>query len=139
MARDQSITLVFQFFYAVPQWNLRSVISKKNIKVEELEIEVKQQLIEWFGETAQKWKNIQVYRIKQAVPVCECPTKAEMRINGIFRCGDYLGLPSIDAAMRSGREVAESIMASDWLTEPGLAGVEYFLLSHKLFRTWAKV
>jgi len=90
-----------------------SVIGKKNIKVEELEIEVKQQLIEWFGETAQKWKNIQVYRIKQAVPVCECPTKEEMRINGIFRCGDYLGLPSIDAAMRSGREVAESIMASD--------------------------
>ena len=90
-----------------------SVIGKKNIKVEELEIEVKQQLIEWFGPTAQKWKNIQVYRIKQAVPVCECPAKEETRINGIYRCGDYLGLPSIDAAMRSGREVAESIMASD--------------------------
>ena len=90
-----------------------SVIGKKNIKVEELEIEVKQQLIEWFGETAQKWKNIQVYRIKQAVPVCECPTKEETIIKGIYRCGDYLGLPSIDAAMRSGREVAESIMFSD--------------------------
>ena len=90
-----------------------SVIGKKNIKVEELEIEVKHQLIEWFGETAQKWKNIQVYRIKQAVPICECPTKEETIIKGIYRCGDYLGLPSIDAAMRSGREVAESIMFSD--------------------------
>ena len=90
-----------------------SVIGEKDKKVEELEVEVKQQLIEWFGPTAQKWKNIQMYRIKQAVPVCECPAKEETRINGIYRCGDYLGLPSIDAAMRSGREVAESIIVSD--------------------------
>ena len=90
-----------------------SVIGQKKKRIEELEVEVKQQLIEWFGITAQKWKNIQVYRIKQAVPVCEYPSIEETRMNGIYRCGDYLGLPSIDAAMRSGREVAESIMASD--------------------------
>ena len=44
----------------VPQWEMgllsASVIGKKNIKVEELEIEAKQQLIEWFGERPKNGK-----------------------------------------------------------------------------------
>ena len=87
-----------------------SVIDQKEKKTEDLEVEVRKQLIEWFGQRVRKWKNIKVYRIKQAVPVFENSAKQESKINGIYRCGDYFGIPSIDAAMRSGREVAEIIL-----------------------------
>ena len=89
-----------------------SVIGQKKKRIEELEVEARQQLIEWFGPKAQKWENIKVYRIKQAVPVCENSAKQKSKINGIYRCGDYLGIPSIDSAMRSGREVAGFILNS---------------------------
>ena len=90
-----------------------SVIGREDLSIDELVESARKQLVSWFGESSKSWKNIQNYRIKRAVPSCSAPMDLEMKINGIYRCGDYLGLPSIDAAMRSGREVAESIMFSD--------------------------
>jgi len=49
------------------------------------------------------------YRIRQAVPSCPNPPTPKPALTGIFRCGDYFGLPSIDAAMKSGRLTAEHI------------------------------
>ena len=83
-----------------------------DLAIDELVESARKQLVSWFGESSKSWKNIHNYRIKRAVPSCLVPMDLEMKINGIYRCGDYLGLPSIDSAMRSGRKVAESIIES---------------------------
>ena len=89
-----------------------SVIGREDLAIDELVESARKQLVSWFGESSKSWKNIQNYRIKRAVPSCSFPVDLEVKINGIYRCGDYLGLPSIDSAMRSGRKVAESIIES---------------------------
>ena len=72
-----------------------------------------QQLRTWFGENVKKWDFLRSYRISHAVPSCDVVPHLENKKNGVYRCGDYFGLPSIDSAMRSGRLVAESIIASN--------------------------
>ena len=89
-----------------------SVIGRQDLAIDELVESARKQLVSWFGESCKSWKNIHNYRIKRAVPSCSLPMDLEMKINGIYRCGDYLGLPSIDSAMRSGKKVAESIIES---------------------------
>ena len=91
-----------------------SVIGEKEERIEDLEIKVRQQLIEWFGQRAQKWENIKVYRIKKAIPVYKDSAKVELKINGVYLCGDYQGIPSIDSSLRSGRKIAELIFKSNY-------------------------
>ena len=90
-----------------------SVIGKKEMGIDQVVELANQQLSSWFGERAKKWDFLRAYRIRQAVPNCDCVPDLETKKNGVYRCGDYLGLPSIDSAMRSGRLVAESIIASN--------------------------
>ena len=91
-----------------------SLIGREDLAIDELVESARKQLVSWFGESCKSWKNIHNYRIKRAVPSCLVPTDLEMKKNGIYRCGDYLGLPSIDSAMRSGRKVAKSIIESSF-------------------------
>ena len=86
-----------------------SVIGRQETEREELAQEVLGQLETWFGEGIE-WKFVKGYRIRQAVPACPVATAPDPVVNGVHRCGDYFGLPSIDAAMRSGRETAERII-----------------------------
>lgn len=88
-----------------------SVIGKKELKIDQVVELANQQLRTWFGARAKKWDFLRAYRIRHAVPNCDCVPDLETKKNGVYRCGDYLGLPSIDSAMRSGRLVAESIIA----------------------------
>jgi protoporphyrinogen oxidase len=90
-----------------------SVIGKKEMGIDQVVELANQQLSSWFGERAKKWDFLRAYRIRHAVPNCDCVPDLETKKNGVYRCGDYLGLPSIDSAMRSGRLVAESIIASN--------------------------
>ena len=90
-----------------------SVIGKKEMGIDQVVELANQQLSSWFGERAKKWDFLRAYRIRQAVPNYDCVPDLETKKNGVYRCGDYLGLPSIDSAMRSGRLVAESIIASN--------------------------
>ena len=90
-----------------------SVIGKKEMGIDQVVELANQQLSSWFGERAKKWDFLRSYRIRHAVPNCDCVPDLETKKNGVYRCGDYLGLPSIDSAMRSGRLVAESIIASN--------------------------
>ena len=89
-----------------------SVIGRQDLAIDELVESARKQLVSWFGESSKSWKNIRNYRITRAVPSCSAPIDLETKINGIYRCGDYLGLPSIDSAMRSGRKVAELLIKS---------------------------
>jgi phytoene dehydrogenase-like protein len=86
-----------------------SVIGRQETEQEELAQEVRGQLETWFGKGIE-WDFVKGYRIRQAVPSTPVATVPDPVVNGIHRCGDYCGLPSIDAAMRSGRETAERII-----------------------------
>jgi phytoene dehydrogenase-like protein len=86
-----------------------SVIGRQETEREELAQEVLGQLETWFGKGIE-WEFVKGYRIRQAVPACPVATAPDPVVNGVHRCGDYCGLPSIDAAMRSGRETAERII-----------------------------
>ena len=89
-----------------------SVIGKKELQIDQVVAMANQQLKLWFGEKTKKWDFLRAYRIRNAVPSCDVVPDLKIKKNGIYRCGDYLGLPSIDSAMRSGRLAAESIIAS---------------------------
>ena len=87
-----------------------SVIGKKELDMEEIAKQAKNQLTEWFGKKAEGWKYLKGYRIHQAVPSCRTPPSPKPGLTEVYRCGDYFGLPSIDSAMKSGRLTAEHII-----------------------------
>ena len=87
-----------------------SVIGKKELDMEEIAKQAKNQLTEWFGKKAEGWKYLKGYRIHQAVPSSRTPPSPKPALTEVYRCGDYFGLPSIDSAMKSGRLTAKHII-----------------------------
>ena len=87
-----------------------SVIGQKELDMEEIAKQAKNQLTEWFGKKAEGWKYLKGYRIHQAVPSSRTPPSPKPAFTEVYRCGDYFGLPSIDSAMKSGRLTAEHII-----------------------------
>lgn len=72
---------------------------------------VQSELVEWFG-AGNDWRHLKTYRIKDALPQYFQASAAEneLKINEFtYRCGDYTAYPSLNAAMKTGREVAEMI------------------------------
>lgn len=81
---------------------------------DELELAVRSQLEEWFGEVAKTWQHLRTYRIHYALPSQQPPalTPVEKPVEtaaGIFVCGDHRDTASIQGAMSSGRRVAEAV------------------------------
>jgi phytoene dehydrogenase-like protein len=75
---------------------------------------MKAELKKWYGNQVEDWKLLKTYRIKYALPnqekVSNEISNSEMKINeNLFICGDHLLNGSINAAMKSGRVVAEMI------------------------------
>jgi phytoene dehydrogenase-like protein len=75
---------------------------------------MKAELKKWYGNQVEDWKLLKTYRINYALPNQEKVTNeisnSEMKINEhLFICGDHLLNGSINAAMKSGRIVAELI------------------------------
>jgi phytoene dehydrogenase-like protein len=75
---------------------------------------MKTELKQWYGNQVSAWKMLKTYRIKYALPnqekVANEVPNSELKINeNLFICGDYLLNGSINAAMKSGRIVAELI------------------------------
>jgi phytoene dehydrogenase-like protein len=91
-----------------------TVIGQQMKSKEELELAVRDQLGEWYGSSAQRWDLLRIYAIDHALP--DQPTPApdptaavgELR-PGIFVCGEYGSLPSIQWALLSGRLAAEAV------------------------------
>lgn len=78
---------------------------------------MKTELIKWYGNQVKEWKMLQTYRIKYALPnqehVANEVANFEIKINDrLFICGDHVLNGSINAAMKSGRLVAELIASS---------------------------
>ena len=75
---------------------------------------IKTELKSWYGNQVDDWKMIKVYRINYALPnqekVINDLSNSDIQINNnLFICGDHLMNGSINAAMKSGRLVAELI------------------------------
>jgi len=82
---------------------------------EDLELKVKEELKFWFAECTD-WEHIKTYHIPYALPdnshVLNDILPSSLRINtSTFICGDHLLNGSINAAMKSGRLAAESILS----------------------------
>jgi len=85
---------------------------------QQLETVVRAQLIEWFGTSAEGWRHLRTYRIPHALPMqlppVSDPTSRPAQIRpGLFVCGEYQNVASIQWAMVSGHNGAETVI--DWL------------------------
>ena len=85
-----------------------------DIDDETLANNVKNELKQWYGNQVMNWKLLKVYKINYALPdlsfLKNDLEEKDLKINeNIFICGDHLLNGSINAAMKSGRIVAELI------------------------------
>jgi protoporphyrinogen oxidase len=79
-----------------------SEISEENVQAE---------LAKWFG-NSHEWRHLKTYKIPEALPQCfqDSVTEFNLKISeNLYRCGDYTAYPSLNAAMKTGREVAEML------------------------------
>ncbi|WPP49573.1 protoporphyrinogen/coproporphyrinogen oxidase [Catalinimonas niigatensis] len=81
---------------------------------EELILNVKDELSEWFGASTESWEHLRTYKVKYALPNQDSVTHEvaaeQIKLKeGLYAAGDYLLNGSINAAMRSGRIVADLI------------------------------
>ena len=71
---------------------------------------IESELVEWFGEKAESWKHLRTEHIPQSLPVDPPGNEAEIcRRGSIWVCGDHTRSGSIEGAIISGLEVADSI------------------------------
>ena len=72
---------------------------------------VQAELTKWFGQEY-VWRHLKTYQIPEALPQFfqNSVTENNLKINDFtYRCGDYTAYPSLNAAMKTGREVAEML------------------------------
>lgn len=72
---------------------------------------LKQELTHWFGKDVTEWQHLKSYHIPYALPSFAVGAKnLPLQVaDKIYRCGDYTAYPSLNAAMMTGRKVAEMI------------------------------
>jgi protoporphyrinogen oxidase len=86
-----------------------NIVGNKEVSEENVQAE----LDEWFDKK-HVWQHLKTYKIPEALPQYfeGSPVKIDLRIDdNTFRCGDYTAYPSLNGAMKTGREVAEMIIA----------------------------
>ena len=77
---------------------------------EELTARLRPELADWFGPRAHLWRHLRTYFIPAGLPAYEAgqPVQQELRLGDtLFRCGDWVSYPSLNAALGTGRQVAE--------------------------------
>ncbi|GAB3297293.1 protoporphyrinogen/coproporphyrinogen oxidase [Hymenobacter humi] len=97
----------------------RSLVSvsthgERSLTEAELTAGLRTELATWFGPAARQWQHLRSYRIAAALPVYlpGQPTRQPLRLaDGLYRCGDWAAYPSLNAALATGREVAEMLLA----------------------------
>jgi len=76
---------------------------------------VLEQMKQWFGNEVDAWKHLRTYKIINALPNQEPPladvsSKPIQVRKGLYQCGDYGGIASIQTALQSGRLVGEALV-----------------------------
>lgn len=85
-----------------------SIVGNKEVAEED----IKAELAEWFG-GEKVWNHLRTYKIPHALPQFykNSANISDLKINEYtYRCGDYAAYPSLNAAMKTGREVAEMLI-----------------------------
>lgn len=75
------------------------------------ETKIQAELTKWFG-NGYDWQHLKTYKIPEALPqfFTDSTTESNLKIGeNLYRCGDYTAYPSLNAAMKSGRLVAEML------------------------------
>jgi hypothetical protein len=78
---------------------------------ENLEASIKKELLPLLGEQVHDWTYLKSYHVRKSLSFFPAGSEeSPFQINETtWRCGDYLLYPSLNAAMKSGRQVAEAI------------------------------
>lgn len=88
-----------------------NIVGDKAISDDGLVETVQVELTKWFGRE-NDWRHLKTYRIADALPQFfeNAAVGYNLKINDFtYRCGDYAAYPSLNAAMKTGREVAEML------------------------------
>ncbi|MBX3166421.1 MAG: FAD-dependent oxidoreductase [Candidatus Eremiobacteraeota bacterium] len=87
------------------------LISVSSLFARPSEDELRGQLQEWFGAEVGAWRMLRQDFLPQSLPTLAPGMRPrELKIGeGVWRCGDYTAYPSLNAAVASGRLVAESL------------------------------
>lgn len=98
--------------YAPAGQSLVSVSTQGLDTVDEIALtrRIRQELSEWFGASVNEWRHLRTYHLPQALPAFgpDKPAHQPIRLApGLYQCGDRTTYPSLNAAMESGRRVAE--------------------------------
>ncbi len=90
-----------------------SVVGQNSYTEEDLIQVIQVELGGWFGKEL-TWRHLKTYRIPEALPqYFDGSHHNTLKINDfMYRCGDYTAYPSLNAAMKTGREVAEMLSAT---------------------------
>ena len=83
---------------------------------EALTARLRSELVAWFGPAAGLWQHLRTYHIAQALPVYGPgqPVQQPLRLaDTLLRCGDWFAYPSLNAALSTGRQVAELLLQSN--------------------------
>ncbi|WP_420147604.1 NAD(P)/FAD-dependent oxidoreductase [Spirosoma sp.] len=107
--------------YAPANQHLISVSTQslEQFSEDELIKQIRQELKGWFGEDVLQWRHLRTYHIPEALPAYS-PDQAgldairkPLRLGeNLYQCGDQTAYPSLNAAMQTGREVAEMIIGA---------------------------
>lgn len=90
-------------------------VLKHDFASEEMLVQkVLEQMKQWFGNQVDAWKHLRTYKINNALPAQELPlqdvSSKPMQVRkGLYKCGDYGGIASIQTALQSGRVVGEAL------------------------------
>ncbi len=90
-----------------------STHGEHGLSEDELTDRLRAELAAWFGPVAAMWRHLRTYRIEQALPIYGPgqPVQQELRLGDtLFRCGDWVSYPSLNAALGTGRQVAEMLV-----------------------------
>lgn len=76
---------------------------------------IRKELTGWFGPDVEHWRWLKTYHIPEALPAYLPGTRHEaLKLSKhLYQCGDQTAYPSLNAAMQTGRKVAELIRANE--------------------------
>ncbi|WP_460548870.1 protoporphyrinogen/coproporphyrinogen oxidase [Hymenobacter daeguensis] len=90
-----------------------STHGERGLSEPEITAGVREELAAWFGPAARQWRHLRSYRLPAALPAYLAGQPAEQPLKlseNLYRCGDWAAYPSLNAALATGREVAEAII-----------------------------
>jgi predicted NAD/FAD-dependent oxidoreductase len=70
------------------------------------------ELKDWFGLQVLNWKHLKTFFIPFALPSGDIRRAFAHTHDGLYVCGDHVAYPSLNAAMETGRLVAQKILTS---------------------------